>query len=480
MKRLLSCILAASIVMAALTVGAASTSAAGKGDFNNDGLVNTTDVRDMMTMVAYDGTPSQQQLWWGDFSVNGVIDTSDARDLLRQVMLSTDASAIDYAHPTGDDWWGEKSIAVLGDSISFGAGAADPLPQNSYISYVKRAVQAANGGNMNYGFASAYPTVWVGTNQHEIHKWPVRSENADGTTQWTCDGDEDGKRLISVGMTSVTPWSTITYTLRSTYVNNYDYFCVYYHAVDNGGMFCIANGAGGEVADVNGSKLYVTTATSNERTKRTAFYRLSDCPKDANGLPQITICHDGTTNPVTITGIGYYKDISGDAVTFNSYTRGGISLVNMSDMVLSQVAASDTLILGLGFNDALFNYNRVNNGEFADRIDYLINAVNENGTQLIVNDYCWDNPAYIEKYYADQSTRDLVEQTRLYVKSELQRLARETGGVYIDQPALLGQAINDDLNSEGADGIHPTSAGHRMMAKQVVAAMGLEWTEAWT
>ncbi len=478
MKRWLSCLLAVSIVVASMTVGAMTTTASGKGDFNNDGTVNTTDVRDMMTMIAYDKTPTQKQLWWGDYSVNGAIDTADARALLRQVMLSTDSAAIDYAHPTGDDWWGEKSIAVLGDSISFGAGASDPIPNHSYVGYVKRAVQAANGGNMNYGFTSAYPTVWVGNNQHEIHKWPERSENEDGSTQWTCDGDENGNRLISVGMTSVTPWSTITYKVRSTYANIYDYFCVYYHAVDNGARFCIANGAGGEVADVNGSKAYVSTATSNERTKRTAFYRMSDCPKDANGLPQITICHDGTTNPVTITGIGYYKDISGDAVTFNSYTRGGISLVNMSDMVLSQVASSDTLILGIGVNDALFFYDRVKNGEFANRINYLIKVANENGTQMIVNDYCWDNPTYLENQY-NSTTRPKVEEALRTVKSELQRLARETGGLYIDQPALLGEAINNDLNSDASDGLHPSDVGHKMMAEQLIAAMGLEWTEDW-
>lgn len=415
----------------------------------------------------------------GEYSVDGTIDTSDARYLLRQTMHATDSTALDYAHPTGTDWWGERSVSLLGDSISFGVGTTDPIPENSYVSYVKRAVQAANGGNMNYGFTSAYPTAWTNGNSHEIHSWPVRSTVADGSYAWTCDNDEDGNRLTSVGMTSVTPWATVTYILREAYAAEYDFFCVYYHGVEGGGAFGIADGAGGEVADVNGSKSYMSTAETAAQTKRTAFYRLADCPTDENGLPQIIVCHDGTANPVTITGIGYYKDISGNAVTFNSYTRGGISFINMSETVLRQAASSETMILALGFNDALFNYTRVNDGEFAAQVDRLIGIVKEYDTQLIVNDYCWDNPQFLMDSGHDEATRATIEQTRLYVKSELARLARETGGIYIDQTALLGEAINEDLNSAAADGIHPTNDGHRLIAEQVVAAMGLTWTEEW-
>lgn len=390
------------------------------------------------------------------------------------------AETIDYAHPLTTDCWGDRSIALLGDSGSFGVGASDALPENCYVGYVKKAVQAANGGRMNYGFTSAYSASWQPHNfAFEVHGWPDRAEDDEGNFRWTCDGDENGNRLISVGMTSIAAGAPLTYTLRAAYAPRYAYFCVYYHATADGGEFSVADGAGGVLTDVNGNGGVIPTADTVEQTKRTAFYRLADCPTDADGLPQIILCKDNTARPVTITGIGYYQEITADCVTFNSYTRGGISLVNMSDTVLSQAASAAILILAIGFNDAIFNHKRVRAGEFTDRIDYLIRVIKENGTHLIVHDYCWDNETYLLNNIKAEEERAIIEETRLFVKSELLRLARETGGVYVDQATWLGDAINADLNSEKGDGIHPTNAGHRMIAQNIVAVMGLEWTEDW-
>ncbi len=472
MKRSLACMAAMAVMLMMFAATPLTAYAAGKGDFNWDGSRNTSDVRDMIRMILHSGTPTQQQIWWGDYDVNDVIDTTDARTLLCDI-VANGGQAIEYAKPIGTDCFGEKSIALLGDSISFGVGASDPIPENSYVSFVKKAVQWENNGNMNYGFASAYPTSWQPDNRaDEIHGWPERSNKADGTTAWICDDNENGNRLTSVGMTSVTPWSTITYTLRSAYVGEYDYFCVYYHMEPDAAYFCVANDSGGEVADVNGSKNYIGTASDEEHTARTAFYRLADCPKDASGAPQIILCHDGSTKPLTITGIGYYKDISGNAVTFNSFTRGGMSLVNVGDCVLRQVSSADTLILGLGYNDFCYNHARVNAGEFAAQIDKLITYCNENGTHVIVNDYAWNNPVYSASWIPAQATANAT------VKRELRRFAKETGGVYIDQQALLGDAIINDLNTAG-DGVHPSTYGHKLMAGNVIDAMGIWWTEEW-
>ena len=171
-------------------------------------------------------------------------------------------------------------------------------------------------------------------------------------------------------------------------------------------------------------------------------------------------------------------------MTFNSFTRGGVSLMNLSNTVLSQAAKADTLILGLGYNDFCFNHTRVNNGEFKAKIDHLIKECNANGTNVIVNDYAWNNPVVSNNWADSQRTANAI------VKSELQRLARETGGIYIDQQALCGQAVIDSLNNKqeigansnmtAGDNVHPNNAGHKMMAKNVVAALGLTWTESWT
>ena len=509
MKRILSIILAVTVTAMLLASFPMTTTAAGKGDLNGDGKINTLDVRYMINLMLK-GDVTQQQVFWGDYTADNTLTTGDARALLGYLLGDdVDTTAPDYSKPSGEDYWGENSIALLGDSISFGVGTSNDwtangtpaqmhgmtggIPEYSYVSYVKKAVQAANGGKMNYGFTSAYACSWPGVSRsEEIHYWPTRSDKSDGSTAWVCDGNDDGNRLTSIAFTSTTAWSTMTFNLRDAYVNEYKYFCVYYQTETNGAYFCLADGKGGEVADVNGSKSYVATASKDgtSTTMRTAFYPLSGCKKDDYGSPMITICHDGREGqPVTINGIGYYKELpkANDAdgyVTFNSFTRGGISLINMSDDVLDKATSADTFILGLGFNDFNSNHVRVNKGEFKAKIDTLIRMCNEKGTKVVVNDYVWNNPVLSAKWTDSQASAHAI------VKSELQRFARETGGIYVDQQGIWGDEIIKCINEKqeiGAnssmttgDTIHPNNAGHKMMAKAIVEALGLEWTEEWT
>ena len=470
MKRMLAVCLTVCILLAAVPLTAG---ASGKGDINDDNLINTTDAREMLRTLLDGKSFTQQEIWWGDYTVDETLDTSDARVLLKKVLGGEAVNAVNYANPTGKNYWGERAITLLGDSISFGVGASDPLPETSYVSYVKKAVQAANGGNLNYGFTSAYAGHWQPNNYaFELHSWPTLSTFADGTPHWNCDNIDKGTRLMSVAMISSTPWSTVTYTLRKEYAKNYDYFCVYYHVEPNAGGFVVADGKNGEVADVNGAKMIIPTASTDgtEYTTRTAFYRLSDCPKDANGLPKIILCHDGSGAPVSITGIGYYKDITENGITFNSFTRGGLSLIKVSDTVLQQVAKSDTLIFALGYNDVASFSDKVLAGEFTSKINRLIELCKANGTQVIINDVTW---------HQSFDAAGNIKKAQDLARSELRRFARETGGIYINQPELLGESILNDLNTKG-DGIHPSSDGMRLVAQNVVAAMGLTWTEEWT
>ena len=484
MKKLISLIAAAAILMACVASFPMTSLAAGKGDVNKDGKVNTADVRELLMIVATEKTPTEQQMYWGDYNINNTLDTTDARTLLDITLRAESNKAPVYATPTGSDCWGERSIAVLGDSISFGAGVTDSIAESSYVGLVKKAVAAANGGNMNYGFTSAYPSLWTSPRTDEIHAWPERT-STNGKTDWICDydettglGGEDGHRLVSVAMTSITRWSMLTYELQDEYKDDYNYFCVYYQARPDAGNFAIADGNQGEVPDINGSKAYInaaanTTSTTNE-TRRTAFYRLSDCPDG-----KIRICAGSATDadhPITITGIGYYKDLNEETITFNNYSRGGLSLQRVKDVVLDQVASADTLIFALGYNDIHFYLDKVQDGTFSERIDYLIKKCNENGTNVIVNDDVWFN----EYMYKNTNKWDdaRIESFRVwhtFLKDELKRLARETNGIYIDQQNEIGSdKILAELNSSGADGVHPPKAGHAMMAENIIEALGLK------
>jgi len=478
-----------------------AVSADGKGDFDKNDRIDTNDVRLLMNSLAKGKDVTLTQRLWADMDMDSKLSTTDARKLLSAVMMDSITPVTDYAKPTGEDWWGENTVALLGDSISWGAGTecttvkTDPalsvggIPEQSYVSYVKKAIQNYNSGKMNYGFVSAYPTGWAGTyngRSEEIHGWPERDSDADGNTLWVCDGNDDGNRLMSAGFTcSVGGYKTMTYKLRKDYYQKYNYFCVYYDAVSNGGSFCIANGSQGEVADVNGSKSYVSTKSSTRVTKRTAFYPLANCPKDSNGIPKIIICKDDTTNPVTITGIGYYKTLPKENnadgyVTFNSYSRGGAMLSKLSYKVLEQAAKADTLIMSLGFNDACWGANSgCTREDFINRIDYLIEKCNENGTQVVVNDFTWSNYNKVSPYTGWNATMQAELDWRFENFSlHLRRMAEETGGVYIDHEAILGTDVIIPLLP---DTVHPNHAGHKLIGQNVVAALGLTdyFTEEW-
>ena len=462
MKRLLAGFLVFSMLLAVCPMTAF---AAGKGDYNNDGAVNTKDVREIVRDAVAGTTVTYKQVWWTDYDQNGVINTVDARKVLKQTMNSN--SAIDYTAATNTDCWGERSVAVLGDSISFGSGCEGNIADNSYAGIVKNAVNAKNG-SPNYGFMPAYTTNWSPRSE-EICSWPTMTGgpgvtgNAEGWSE-----TDSGDRLMYFGLTAYKQWASLTYKLRSGY--DYEYFCVYYQTGPGYGTFVMSNvvdGMGYDQATVDGTVVYDCENTVNE-TKRTGFYRVSDFQ---NGMTVAITSNDNS--PVTITGLGFYNDISGNYVTFNKYTRGGAMLTPLSDKVLSQAASASTLIVGLGYNDAFwghgYNYTKA---DFSDRIDYLIAECKKNGTNVIVNDYLWNNYNTLAAYtgYSAAVKADIDEKFEFF-SQELKRLAKETNGIYIDQEAHWGSELMAYVNAN--DGVHPLNGGHRLMAQAILEAMGL-------
>lgn len=464
MKKIWSVLCAVAVLVMMFAAVPTSVFALGKGDFNNDHRVNTTDVRRMLVMLAENGTPTQKQVWWCDYDQNGAIDSGDARTLLIKCVMGENWS-VDYVNIWSRDCWGERSVALLGDSITFGAGATGDLATYSYAGMVKKHVNAANGST-NYGFMPAYTTNWSPRSE-EICGWPSMTGGPE-SGKWT--ETDDGDRLMSFGLTAYKQYASLTYKLRSGY--NYNYVCVYYHTGPNNGQFVVAdnrNGLGYDQTEVGASwsKVYDCENTVEE-TKRTGFFRVSDF---TNGI-SINIV-SGDNSPVTITGLGFYNDISGEMVTFNKYARGGAMLSSLSDTVLSQAASSGTLIMGLGYNDFFwghaYNYTKET---FSNRIDYLINACKSNGTNVIVNDYLWSNYKTLAQYKAwGASTQQDIDEKYAFFHEELKRFARETNGVYVNQEARWGQAIVDTANAN--DGVHPVNRGHEMLATAILEAMGL-------
>ncbi len=465
MKRIWALLLTASVTLMLAASVPMTTFAAGKGDYNGDGTVNTSDVRDMIRDTISSTVFTQKQIWWSDYDQNGTIDTADARKALKQAMTSTDT--IDYTTTTNTDWWGEKSVAILGDSISFGSGCEGNIADNSYAGIVKKAVNAKNG-SPNYGFMPAYTTNWSPRSE-EVCAWPSMTggPGVPGNDQGWSETDS-GDRLMYFGLTAYKQYASLTYKLRSGY--NYEYFCVYYQTGPGYGTFVMSNvvdGLGYDQATVDGTVVYDCENTVCE-TKRTGFYRVSDFP---NGMTIAITSADNS--PVTVCGLGFYNDISGKYITFNKYTRGGAMLTPLSDTVLSQAASAGTLIMGLGYNDAFWgNAYSYTKEKFSDRINYLIAECNKNGTNVIVNDYLWSNYKTLAAYQGyGAATKADVDEKFVFFREELKRFAAETNGIYINQEARWGNELLTHVNAN--DGVHPVNAGHALMAQTILEAMGL-------
>lgn len=464
MKRVISVVLMLAVLMMAVPMTA---SASGKGDFNDDNRVNTSDVRDIMRMTVHEGSANRKQVWWCDYNQDGQVTTSDAREVLMQSMIS--GEAINYTVTDNRDWWGEKSVALLGDSISFGAGAEGNLADYCYAGMLKKAFNKANGST-NYGFMPAYTTNWSPRSE-EVCGWPTMtggpgvSGNSDGWSE-----TDNGNRLMTFGLTAYKQYASLTYKLRSGY--DFEYMCVYYQTGPSHGSFVVADnrdGMGYDKTEVGASsaKVYDCENTVNE-TKRTGFFRVDDFQ---NGF-SINIV-SGDNQPVTICGLGFYNDISGNAITFNKYTRGGAMLTSLSDTVLSQAASSGTLILGLGYNDAFWGHEYgYTKADFTNRINYLIAECNKNGTKVVVNDYLWSNYNTLAQYKAwGADLRAQIDEKFVFFRSELKRLAKETDGIYVSQEDTWGDLIIGYANAN--DGVHPVNAGHEFMATALLEAMGL-------
>lgn len=469
MKRMVSIISMVALLMLTFAAVPMGSMAAGKGDYNNDGKLNTADARDILRCSIVGSAVTQKQLWWCDYDQDGALSTADAREALKASLKGYDV--VDYINIASTDWWGEKSIALLGDSISFGAGCSGEIAANSYAGIVKNAINAANG-SPNYGFMPAYTTNWS-PRSDEICGWPTMTGGPGVTGNSEAWSETDnGNRLMYFGLTAYKQYASLTYTLRSGY--NYNYVCVYYQTGPSHGQFVVANnvdGMGYDQTEVGAaaSKVYDCENTVEE-TKRTGFFKVSDF---TNGISVNIVSADN--QPVTITGLGFYNDISGDYVTFNKYCRGGALLSPLSDTVLDQAASSGTLILGLGYNDAFWGANiGYTQADFSNRIDYLINAVNNNGTQLIVNDYLWSNYRDQAQYQAwDATMQQEIDERFVFFSAELKRLAKETGGIYINQEDYHGDALMSQVSTAVCDGVHPTNAGHALMAQAILESLDL-------
>ena len=360
----------------------------------------------------------------------------------------------DVIDVTATDVFGEHSITILGDSMPHGAATVD-IPQNSWPALLKKAINAKTGDN-NYGFTSIEGTLWSQPLSYEMHAFPETDEGfkdrgatGDGWTEY-----RTAELLGTKGLGSSKKGAKLTLSPQETF----KYFCVYYQSGPAYGTF--------DVCDTDGNVLLsVDAAAETDIYARTEMIDMTQLPEDNKIVLEAT-----SDKEVIFTGIGYYD--TPDGVVVSNYSNGGLQLAGtgksangdmtgLDKQFLALAAQSGTLIFSLGYNDAYFNSDME---LFTEKIDYLIEQVNANGTKVIVNDCVWTED---DKMFAVKHPR--VGQ----VKDELKRLAEETGGVYVDQQEING----DELVATCADGVHPDASGHAMIAGALLAAMDLEAAE---
>ncbi len=313
---------------------------------------------------------------------------------------------------------GGETISVFGDSITQGANCPD-IPNESYIGIVRKELNARYASG-NYGFVSMHSKMSNTSGVYqEIHQVSANGFNS----------TSNGKYINAMAYVGSTQGSTIDIEVYERFNEAY----VYYYACDGYGAFDVL---------VNG-EVVMSVDCSEGTTEALMVSDPVDISAYDNAEIQIKITRAGQ---VVITGMAYYDDPADFVI--NNYALDGLRLTQLSDEVIDQICDADTVIFALGFNDSYNDDADV----FSQKINKVIEAVKKYGCKLYVNDFVWTGDAATNHY-----------------KLELQRLAEECSGTYIDYVGEIGQEMLDAMG----DWAHPSVEGHRLIAELLLSKIEL-------
>lgn len=344
---------------------------------------------------------------------------------------------------TGLDMYGEKSINIIGDSISQGKNA-EKLYDDSWAAIFKKAINKKFGTN-NIGFVSfnandSYGVI-TATEIHKItpdEKWVKANShlapNTPGNFNYTA-GSFTGGAVF-----------TIEVNRKEGGIDRHiNGFYVYYVAGPTYGKFDVK---------VNGNLLKTINCYNDTLNycARTEFIAL---PENCEDQVKIELIKNGNGyEAVTLCGMSYIDDPSG--VKVNNYSLSGIKLTDFSESLLKELSKANIVIFTLGTNDAGM---KVPIEGFKRQLQIVVDACKANGSTLIVGDFIWarnGDTTFGEKY-----------------KIALQGAANNAEGCFLDFTKLPLDSVLD-LKSEKKDSCHPKVEGHKLIAQNLCKFFGLE------
>ncbi|WP_394899455.1 BppU family phage baseplate upper protein [Clostridium paraputrificum] len=316
--------------------------------------------------------------------------------------------------------FGWNCINLVGDSILHGANAPDIYKQ-SWGELIKKSLQEKyNSNNQGFekGFCYMKNTVAEMKGFHEI----------------TLNEDDSWQKVNNNTSICLSYYYTMSRSKKLSFKpKKSSKFRIIFEGLTNGGTFKYYTKSG---------KWGVKTQSTNQSA-------------DSSGLPfyseemrcdlgdEIIIESDASGTEVRILGIQYYENEKD--IMINNYGRSGATLSNVPDKTLELWADCQILFFSMGHNDSFYPDDF---GKFTDRINKLIEYIKKYNPFVIVNDFVW------------------AKEPSFHIRSELKRLADETGGIYIPYTEILPYGTNVQNWINGgflSDGSHPTPNGMRII-----------------
>lgn len=334
----------------------------------------------------------------------------------------------------GKNRFGEKSIHIIGDSISEGV-QAKAIYNNGYPALLKNSLNKWYG-TQNWGFVIPFKSNDLG--DREIHAFSAEkggwqrethSPNTPGFVRYTSADKAGSTALIE------------TDRRKDSYDRHINGFYIYYSSGSMSGGFDIT---------VNGQKVHSVAAGGElSNWARTDYIAIPDGIKSKLEIRIIKT----DDKAVSINGIAYAEQSNGLFV--HNFACSGMTLCEVDNDLLREMCKANYVFFALGYND-------VNLGEvetYQNKLQIVIDACNESGATLVCLDFITP-PQNASTTWGND------------IKNAMYNAAQTAKGYYID----FTYFAKIDRDFVLADAAHPTPKGYKLIARKLCYFLGIPFT----